>query len=174
MEGHAKKCVGSYCELTTKKDSAVVQSLYSILGRPYLQERRTGDGWRIVQSVLAHCVGRPDILWSVDKLARVVTKWTRACHKRLALLISYIHNTSGYRQYCHVGKTALHIGIVFRMLILLGILKTQKRPRGEFSVSLGVEHSFPQVGCARNKLQFHTVLLNLTLFLSMQVQFSRS
>ena len=24
-------------------------------------------------------IGRPDILWSVNKLARAVTKWTKAC-----------------------------------------------------------------------------------------------
>ena len=50
--------------------------------------------------------GRPDILWSVNKLARSVTKWTQACDRRLARLISYIHFTSDYRQYCHVGNTA--------------------------------------------------------------------
>ena len=38
-------------------------------------------------------VGRPDILWSVNKLARAVTKWTKACDKRLNRLISYIHHT---------------------------------------------------------------------------------
>ena len=31
--------------------------------------------------------GRPDILWSVNKLARAVTKWTRASDKRSARLI---------------------------------------------------------------------------------------
>ena len=34
------------------------------------------------------------------------TTWTKACDKRLAPLISYIHHTSEYRQYCHVGNTA--------------------------------------------------------------------
>ena len=51
-------------------------------------------------------IGRPDILWSVKKLARSITKWTRACDKRLNRLISYIHHTCEYRQYCHVGSTA--------------------------------------------------------------------
>ena len=51
-------------------------------------------------------IGRPDILWSVHKLGRAATKWTRACDRRLAHLISYIHHTSDYRQYCHVGNTA--------------------------------------------------------------------
>ena len=43
-------------------------------------------------------------MWSVNKLARAVTKW--ACDRRLARLISYIHYTSDHRQYCHVGSTA--------------------------------------------------------------------
>ena len=53
-------------------------------------------------------IGRPDILWSVNKLARSVTKWTQACDRRLARLISYIHYTSDYRQYCRVGTAAQH------------------------------------------------------------------
>ena len=50
--------------------------------------------------------GRPDILWSVNKLARSITKWTTACDKRLNRLISYIHHTCEYKQYCHVENTA--------------------------------------------------------------------
>ena len=51
-------------------------------------------------------IGRPDILWSVNKLARSITKWTKACDKRLNRLISYIHHTCEYNQYCYVGTTA--------------------------------------------------------------------
>ena len=43
---------------------------------------------------------------SVNKLARAITKWTRACDKRLARLISHVHHTSEFEQYCHVGNTA--------------------------------------------------------------------
>ena len=53
-------------------------------------------------------IGGPDILRSVNKLARAITKWAGACGKRLALLISYILNTGVYKQYCHVGNTAQH------------------------------------------------------------------
>ena len=51
-------------------------------------------------------IGRPDILWSVNKLALAVPKWTKACDKRLARLISYIRNTCECRQICGVGNTA--------------------------------------------------------------------
>ena len=47
-----------------------------------------------------------DILWSVKKLARPNTKWTKACDKRLNRFISFIHHTCEYKQYCSVGSTA--------------------------------------------------------------------
>ena len=42
----------------------------------------------------------------MNELARSITKWTKACDKRLNRLISYIHHTCEYKQYCHVGNTA--------------------------------------------------------------------
>ena len=74
-----------------------------------------GELSKVCSQIVLKCLflartGRPDILWLVNKLARAVTKWTRACDKRLARLISYIHNTSEYRQYCHVGNAAQHCG----------------------------------------------------------------
>ena len=66
-----------------------------------------------VRSLLQYCIQNSctwhelvDLthLWSVNKLARSVTKWTQACDRRLARLISYIHYTSDYRQYCHVAN----------------------------------------------------------------------
>ena len=75
---------------------------------------RRKNSWRTLRSsitdglemLLCGTNGRPDNLWSVNKLARSVTKWTQACDRRLARLISYIHHTSAYRQDCHVGNTA--------------------------------------------------------------------
>ena len=40
---------------------------------------------------------------SVNKLARFITKWTKACDKRLNRLISYTYHTCGNNQYCYVG-----------------------------------------------------------------------
>ena len=51
-------------------------------------------------------IGRPDVLCSVYKLARSITKWTKACDKRLKRLLSYNHHTCENKQYCHVGNTA--------------------------------------------------------------------
>ena len=69
----------------------------------------------------------PDILWSVNKLARSITKWTKTCAKRLSRLISYIHRTCVYTQYCHVGHTAKQCNFWdwFETPILQEILRTQ-------------------------------------------------
>ena len=64
--------------------------------------------------MLSHCsemlvlarIGRPDILWSVNKLARSFTKWTKVCDKRLNRLISCIHHTCEYKQCCYECNTA--------------------------------------------------------------------
>ena len=42
----------------------------------------------------------------MNKLARSITKWTKACDKRLNRLISYINHTCEYKQYCHLVNTA--------------------------------------------------------------------
>ena len=42
----------------------------------------------------------------MNKVARAVTKWTKSCDKRLNRLVSYIHHTCEYKQYCYVGNTA--------------------------------------------------------------------
>ena len=83
-----------------QKDRAVIRSLKSLIGWSPRQEG-TWISWR-------SWIGWPDILWSVNKLARSVTKCTGACDRRLARLISYIHHTSDYWQYCHTGNTVQH------------------------------------------------------------------
>ena len=76
-------------------------------------------------------IGRPDILWSVNKLARPITKWTKACDKRLNRLISYIHHTCEYKQYCHVGNTAKHCRLgLFQDSDFAGDLEDSKSTSG--------------------------------------------
>ena len=70
-----------------------------------------GEVSKVCSQVVLKClylarIGGPGIPWSVNNLARTVTKWTRACDKRSARLISYIHHTCEFKQYCHVGNTA--------------------------------------------------------------------
>ena len=73
--------------------------------------KSVGELSKVCSQIVLKClylarIGRPDILWSVNKLARSITKWTKACDKRLNRLISYIHHSCEHKQYCHVGNTA--------------------------------------------------------------------
>ena len=93
-----------------------------------------GELSKVCSQIVLRClylasIGRPDILWSVSKLAREVTKWTKACDKRLARLISQIHHTSEYRQYCYVGETQHNNGDLdyLTSLMLQETLKTQNQ-----------------------------------------------
>ena len=42
-------------------------------------------------------IERPDIVWSVNKVARADTKWTKSCDEILMRLISHMHHTSEHR-----------------------------------------------------------------------------
>ena len=114
MEGHAKKCVERYCELANKTTQQLYKVSTPCIDDHHFKEEETksvGELSNTCSQIVLKClylarIGRPDILWSVNKLARSVTKWTKACDKRLNRLISCIQHTCEYKQYCHVGNTA--------------------------------------------------------------------
>ena len=114
MMGHAKKCVERYCELTNKTTQQLYKVSTPCIDDHHFKKEETksvGELSSTCSQIVLKClylarIGRPDILWTVNKLARSRTKWTKACDKRLNRLISYFHHTSEYNQYCHVGNTA--------------------------------------------------------------------
>ena len=116
MEGHAQKCVERYCEQVNKKTEHLCKVSSPCLDDDHCKKEElesVGELSKVWSQIVLKCsyparIGRPDILWPVNKFARSVTKWTGACDRILARLMSYIHHTSGYRQYCHVGNTAQH------------------------------------------------------------------
>ena len=145
MEGHARKCVERYFELTNRKVEQLCNVSSPCLGDHQFKKRElesVGDLSQVCSQTVLKClyvarIGKPDILRSVNKFASAVAKWTQACDRRLARLISYIHHTSDYRQYCHVGNTAQHCrqGLVSR-------LRLCSRPEGSKSISGGVSCIF--------------------------------
>ena len=99
-EGHAKKCVERYCVLANKSTQLYKVSTPCIDDHHIKEEgmKSVGESSQICSQIVLKCIyltrnGRPDILWAVNKLARSITKWTKACDKRLKRLISYIHHT---------------------------------------------------------------------------------
>ena len=124
MAGHAKKCVERYCELANK----TTQQLYKVstpsIDDHHFKEEETksvGELSHVCSQIVLKClylarIGRPDILWSVNKLARSITKWTKACDKRLNRLISKIHHTSEYKQLsCEKYFRTMQTGTVSRL-----------------------------------------------------------
>ena len=112
MEGYAKKCVERYCELANKTTQQLYKVSTPCIGDHHFTEeelKSVGELSKVCSQIVLEClyvarIGRPDIPWAVNKLARSITKWTKACDKRLSRLISYIHPTCGYKPYCHVAK----------------------------------------------------------------------
>ena len=121
MEGHAKKCVERYCELANKTTQQLYKVSTPCIDDHHFKEeelKSVGELSKVCSRIVLKClylarVGRPDILWSVNKLARSITNWTKACDKRLSRLISDIRE---YEQYCHVGNTAkqCRLGLLFQ------------------------------------------------------------
>ena len=109
-----KKCVARYCELANNTTPQVYKVSTPCIDDHQFKEEEmnfVGELSNTCSQIVLKClylarIGRPDILWSVNKLERSITKWTKVCDKRLNRLTSYIHHTYEYRQYCHVGNTA--------------------------------------------------------------------
>ena len=116
---HGRTCPelrGTVLRLSEQEGTATIQGFQSVPGRSPNEKRKNrkkGAFSEVCSHFVLKClylarVGRPDTLWSVNKLARSVTRWTQACDRRLVRFICYIHHTSAYRQYCHVGNALQH------------------------------------------------------------------
>ena len=139
MEGHAKKCVERFCQLANKTTQQLCKVSTPCIDDHHFKEEETksvGELSNACSQIVLKClylarIGRPDILWSINKLARSITKWTKACHKRLNRLISYIHHTCEYKQYCHVGNTAKQCRLgLFQDSDFVGDLENSKSTSG--------------------------------------------
>ena len=103
-----------YCEWANKTTQQLYKVSTPCIDDHHFKEeelKSVGELSHVCSQIVLKClylarIGRLGILWSVNKLARSITKWTKACDKRLNRLKFYIHHTCDYKQYCHVGNTA--------------------------------------------------------------------
>ena len=108
MAGRATKCVERYCELANRTTQQLYKVSAPCIDDHHFKEEETksvGEMSQVCSQIVLKCLhlarnGFPDILWSVNKLARSITKWTKACDKRLNRLISHIHDKCEDKQYC--------------------------------------------------------------------------
>ena len=139
MEGDAKKCAERYCELANETTQQLYKVSAPCIDDHHFKEeelKSLGELSKVCSQSVLKClylarIGRPDIPWSVNKLARSITKWTKACDKRLSRLISCIHHTCDYKQYCHVENTAKHCRLgLFQDSDFAGDLEDSKSTSG--------------------------------------------
>ena len=132
----------------------------------------------MANSLLTNCsemsflarIGRSDILRSVNKLARAVTKCTEACDKRLARLISYIHHTCECRQYCYVGNTAQQCRLgLFQDSDFAGDLEDSKSTSGGLLRIFGSQRYVPISWMWKKQTSVSHSQQKLRLFPLMQV-----
>ena len=114
MESHAKKCVGDIVNWQTRRlNNSTKYLLHASMTTTSKKKKwHLLENWHKYALKLFwnaytwHLLEDLIFLWSVNKLARSITKWTKPCDKRLNRLNSYIHHTCEYKQYCNVGNTA--------------------------------------------------------------------
>ena len=82
MAGHAKKCVERYCELANKTTQQLCKVSTPCIDDHHFKEeelKSVGELSQVCSQIVLKClylarIGQPDILWSVNKLARSITK----------------------------------------------------------------------------------------------------
>ena len=105
MEGHAVQCVERYCELAHKTPASLKLTETPCIDDHQLKPEDfeiEGELASIRARIALKClylarIGRPDLLWTVNILARAVTKWNKSCDKKaretypLHMAHSYLH-----------------------------------------------------------------------------------
>ena len=109
--GHGEQCVDKYLELSGLAKNSLRKVLTPCIDDHLLSPedfitkgRLHASCSKIVLKVLYLArIKRIDLLYSVNMLAREITKWTVACDRRLHRLLSYLHHTTHWSQCCYVG-----------------------------------------------------------------------
>ena len=144
-------CVERYCELANKK---VVQ-LYKV-SSPCLDDHQfrqeelesVGELSQVCSQIVMKClclarIGNPDILWSVNKLARAVTKCAQACDDWQDWFLTLITQMISDSIVMWETRHSIVDLVCFKIQTLLVILRTQNQPREESCVFLEVETFVP-------------------------------
>ena len=146
MTGHAEQCVDKYLELANLSIKSLKQ-----VATPCMDDHQLApedfDNKGALEPVCARIVlkvlflarmSRPDLLWSVNVLARDVTRWNVACDKRLHRLISYLHSTKEWIQLCIVGDKAEDCKLaLFTDASFAGDLRDSKSTTGAYLFLVG-------------------------------------
>ena len=146
MKEHTEQCVKRYLELAQVSSSKLHQRTTPCIDDHQLQASdATTKGSlepiasRVVLKILYTArMGRPDTLWSVNTLARKVTKWNKGCDKRLHRLIEYSETSKEWVQLCFVGDNVQDCWLaLFVDASFAGDLEDSKSTNGAYLCIVG-------------------------------------
>ena len=178
MEGHAKKCVERHCELSNKTTQQLYKVSTPCIDDQHFKEeevKSVGELSKICSQIVLKClhlarIGQLDILWSVNKFARSITKCTKILWQTI-ISCDLLHSSYMWIQTILSCWETLQNNAdwdCFKNSILQEILRIQNLHQVEHCAILEVIRLFRRVGCVRNKLQFRTNQQNLKSFPWMQ------
>ena len=159
MFGFFRQCVEVYCELakidvnTLKKVATPSLDDHQLNPEDFEQEGHLmKDAAKITMKALygARLV-RYELLWPICSSARLVTKWTRACDKRLHRLMCYIHQTYDHTLESFVGDAPeLCHPVLFSDADFAGDMITAKSTSGTYVAIVG-PNTFAPIAAGCNK-----------------------
>ena len=92
----------------------------------------------VLKALYAARLARPELLWAVNTLAREVTKWSKACDRRLHRLMSYMHFHKNDILSAHAGDQISDCKIMmFTDASFAGDLKDSKSTSGMYMAIAG-------------------------------------
>ena len=108
MKGHTEKWVERLCELAGTPISAVKPAETPCMGGHQSPPEDVNGGGELASTLAQNVlkclflvrIGRPGLPWTVNILARSVTKWNKDCANKLSRLVSYISHSKHHRQLC--------------------------------------------------------------------------
>ena len=161
MYGFFQQCVDLYCEL-----AKVSRNSLRAVATPSLDDHQLKledfevegnlqkEAARVIMKMLygARLV-RYELLWPICSIARQVSKWTRACDKRLHRLVSYIAHTPEDTLESFVGDdAALCHPVLYTDADFAGDLTSSKSTSGAYIAIVGPNTFAPITASCRPKV----------------------
>ena len=162
MVGHAKKCVERYCELANKTTQQLYKVSTPCIGDHHFKEeelKSVGELSSVCSQIVLKClylarIGRPDIPWSVNKLARSITKMDQGLWQTI-ISFDLLHPSHMWIQtvlLCGKLCQTVQIGTVFQDSDFAGDLEDSKSTSGGLLCIFGSQTFVPISWSARNRL----------------------
>ena len=147
MFGHVQQTVDKYLELSGKSRDCLKTKAATPCIDDHLIPTEEFDERGVLSAASARIVlkalyvariARYDFMWTVNMLAREVTRWTVACDRRLLRLIQYMHQTVEHSQVCFVGDSPSDCWLtLFSDASFAGDLRDSKSTSGGFLCLVG-------------------------------------